>query len=182
MESGPLDTVNHEDLAVRDNLNTEEGQCAAQRSGAKQTNKQRSGALMSKAELLMRVVKAALESTGKVMTVELLGKSYGMPVALAWIRAEDFLYMESLLMLAKNTLLCASAAAEEVCILGNSLEPFTQRPHGFSVVLAEMPVDVTDVCWDAYRKGCCCRGHSCRWQHPQHTVELSVAFAVGTGA
>jgi hypothetical protein len=172
-ESGPAETVIADDMAVRSKLDA--------KAARWQSSAQRADALMSQAELLMQVVKAGLESSGKVLTVELLGKSYGMHVALAWIRPEDLLHVDSLLTQAKDTLLCASAAAEDVCMLGSSTAPFTQRPHGFAVVLAENPADMPNACWHMYNKGCCRRGRSCRWKHPQHTVELSVAFAVSAG-
>jgi hypothetical protein len=147
-QMGSSDRVNADSIVTRPKLN---------KSAARwQPASLRSEAVMMEAQVLMRHVKTALESHGRVLTVELLGKSYGMAVALAWIRPEDAVYTESLLTLARWTLLRTAALADDVCILGTSREPFTQRPQGFCAVLAETPADMSRACWHTYENGMCC--------------------------
>mmetsp|Transcript_46947 Transcript_46947/g.134256 ORF Transcript_46947/g.134256 Transcript_46947/m.134256 type:complete len:483 (-) Transcript_46947:213-1661(-) len=65
-----------------------------------------------------------------------------------------------------------------VGLLARARAPFLREDWGFSATLVDQE-DKGLCCWDAYETGACCRGASCRWQHPrwQRRLRLMLRLA-----
>jgi len=81
------------------------------------------------------------------------------------------------LELVKQAILNAAAQSNSIYVVGYEASPFFALPtgFGFSARLAMVEDDAT-ACWDLLTKGHCCRGCSCRWQHPKWQVSLNVTL------
>lgn len=78
---------------------------------------------------------------------------------------------QRLLQVAKDILLQKATKAGALCVLGNTVQ---WTSSGFIASLAELP-DPACACWGFYAKGCCHRGSSCAWQHPERSAPFRVA-------
>merc|ERR1719203_546357 len=92
------------------------------------------------------------------------------------IRFEDTLHTETLLTLGKESLLRAAEGSKSLYVLGYKGRPFQPQPSGFVATLGGME-DESQACWGMYEYGCCRQGGTCRWQHPAHTVPISVVVS-----
>jgi hypothetical protein len=93
------------------------------------------------------------------------------------IRAEDMSRKETFLTFAKNAFMEATQRSDYIRLLGTGAEPFITKSNGFVAMLGEMS-DRSQACWDFYTQGCCWReaSCSCRWQHPQCMMPVSVVL------
>lgn len=89
------------------------------------------------------------------------------------VRAEDMQRTECLLTLAKEALL--ENAERGAKVVGHRWTPFLLFPQGFIAMLGFVQ-DESKACYDAYGKGFCRRGGSCRWQHPPCTKAVKVVM------
>mmetsp|Transcript_1521 Transcript_1521/g.3243 ORF Transcript_1521/g.3243 Transcript_1521/m.3243 type:complete len:207 (-) Transcript_1521:35-655(-) len=80
---------------------------------------------------------------------------------------------ECLIHVAKEALLYAAGASDNVFLLGYDASPFMPMSMGFGCAAAVMP-DETKACWATYSKGFCDRPGSCGLEHPKSQVAINV--------
>lgn len=94
------------------------------------------------------------------------------------IVVEDGANSERILAVAKLAVLAeAEKSSDGIYVLGYEAEAFeaTQSGYGFTASLVKV-YDEDSACWDLLTTGWCCRHGSCRWQHPQWQVDVSVTL------
>eukprot|EP00930_Biecheleria_cincta_P071386 TRINITY_DN588_c0_g1_i1.p1 TRINITY_DN588_c0_g1~~TRINITY_DN588_c0_g1_i1.p1 ORF type:complete len:279 (+),score=56.88 TRINITY_DN588_c0_g1_i1:112-948(+) len=85
-------------------------------------------------------------------------------------KSHDVHLHQRLLQAAKDILLQRATKAGALCVLGNAVQ---WTASGFIASLAELP-DPACACWGFYAKGCCRKGISCAWQHPERSAPFQV--------
>jgi len=99
------------------------------------------------------------------------GQSFDVTIVL-----EDGANSERILAVAKLAVLAeAEKSSDGIYVLGYEAEAFeaTQSGYGFTASLVKV-YDEDSACWDLLTTGWCDRQCSCRWQHPQWQVDISV--------
>jgi hypothetical protein len=89
--------------------------------------------------------------------------------------AEYSSLQEHFLTRARDAFMEASQESKSVYVMGFGSTPFISKSNGFVTMLGDM-ADECQACWDVYTEGLCSRQCSCRWQHPQCLMPVSVEF------
>lgn len=122
---------------------------------------------------VMEQLQATLDFGVAPVKIEIHGAEMGQCCVVLWIRPADSWMTESLLIAAKEALLRVGQS-DKVFVLGYQGRPFTPQMHGFSAMLTTVE-EKTQACWELFKKGFCCRGTACRWQHPAMAYPVNVA-------
>lgn len=130
----------------------------------------------SQASCAVSLVKAALEGFSCVVDVQIVEEGVECWAFTIKVRAEDMQRTEYVLTLAKEALLENAEKTPCVKVVGHRLAPFLPFPHGFVATLGFVQ-DESKACYDAYGRGFCRRGCSCRWQHPPCGRSIRVVVA-----
>lgn len=82
-------------------------------------------------------------------------------------------HKDYLLMLAKNIMFTVTERSNNAYIMGYAKQPFIPTSRGFVAMIGDVQ-DESATCWDLFSEGTCCRGCSCRWQHPECLMPVNV--------
>jgi hypothetical protein len=81
-------------------------------------------------------------------------------------------YLESV---AQNALFHGTADSNTAYIMGYAAKPFLPKSNGFVTIVGDMQEE-DQACWDFYSKGFCTRDCSCRWEHPECLMPVSIVI------
>jgi len=123
------------------------------------------------------MVKDALVESPLIASTEAFGDVRGWTVTIR-ISARQMGAYEPILTCAKHLLLDSAAAFMGVQIIGHESRPFKASPGGFSALLGAGVKGDPQACWDAFSKGSCLRGRSCKWRHPEMVMHIRIIVQV----
>jgi len=123
---------------------------------------------------VIRAAAFVLAGAESVLSIDACEGDNGGWTVVAHLLPEDCVrHRERLLKLAKEALLQASAASQNVYVLGHRWRPFVATPFGFGARLAAVK-EPAKACWGLLNKGVCAAGGHCRWEHPHFQANVSV--------
>uniref|UniRef100_A0A7S4SLR3 C3H1-type domain-containing protein n=2 Tax=Alexandrium monilatum TaxID=311494 RepID=A0A7S4SLR3_9DINO len=86
------------------------------------------------------------------------------------VSADELAHLAEPLLVARREVLRHTRA-----LAGTVPLRFREKTQGFCISIGFVDDRKYQVCWDAAETGHCCRGQTCRWEHPRNIQHLFVA-------